>query len=275
MDQHSTNKCLNCEAELKGEFCHQCGQKRIDPKEHRFIFFVRQFFGSVFYLENNFFKNLWVLAFKPGRLAADYIEGKRKRWMPPISVFLLINLVYFIFTPLSDLNLSLTDQLNQDHHRKMARSMVDKKLKEESISFDEYSKIYKDRTSKLSSSLVIVNVPAMAFLLSLIYFRKKMYFADHFIYSLYFFSFILLLILVLPGLLWVLVKIFGLSVQYLPPIGAVLGVIFLLYIFLSLKTVYKDKIWLTGIFTILSVVLFVVTQFAYRTFLFVVTIYST
>ncbi len=271
MDENTSTACLNCGVELKGKFCYQCGQKKIEANEHTFIFFVQQFFSSVFYLENNLFKNLWVLISKPGRLVADYIAGKRKRWMPPISVFLLINLVYFFFTPLSDLNLSLADQLNQDHHRKMARAMVDKKLQKEDLSFEEYAKIYKTHTSKLSSSLVIVNVPAMAFLLSLLYVKKKMYFAYHFIYSLYFFCFILLLILLLPGIGWLAIKIFNLPI----PLGFILGIIVLLYTFLSLKAVYKDNLWLTGLFTILTTLIFMITHFLYRTFLFLVTLYST
>ncbi|NJN41577.1 MAG: DUF3667 domain-containing protein [Flammeovirgaceae bacterium] len=65
-------------------------------------------------------KNLFTLLVRPGKQCKDFIYGARKRWMPPFSIFLLINLMYFIFTPLSDLDLSLEEQLLQDHHAKIA-----------------------------------------------------------------------------------------------------------------------------------------------------------
>ncbi|HYO90710.1 MAG TPA: hypothetical protein VEQ40_03710, partial [Pyrinomonadaceae bacterium] len=36
-------QCLNCGADLNGEYCHRCGQKRI----HRHEFSVKHFFGHL------------------------------------------------------------------------------------------------------------------------------------------------------------------------------------------------------------------------------------
>jgi hypothetical protein len=101
------SRCPNCGAELVGSFCHDCGQKTTEPKERTLRYFLFQFFGATFFLENNFLKNIWLLVFRPGYLAKEYFDGRRKRYMTPISLFLLINLFYFFMVSLSDLNLSL------------------------------------------------------------------------------------------------------------------------------------------------------------------------
>jgi hypothetical protein len=102
-------RCLNCNTLLQGNFCHTCGQKFIEQKERTLKYFIIQFFGAAFFLENSFIKNLWRLLSTPGLMAHDFVEGRRKRWMAPFSLFLLINLIYFIVNPLTDFNLPLHD----------------------------------------------------------------------------------------------------------------------------------------------------------------------
>lgn len=185
--------CPNCGYVLTGKFCSSCGQKRIGPEDRTLIRFFREFIGSAFLLENNFLKNLWVLLQKPGQLPLDFREGRRKRWMPPLSVFLLINFFYFIFSPFSDLALSLSSQLEQFQHSWKARPMVDERLNERNVDFETYAKSYKETTTTLSNSLVILHAPMMAVFLALIFWRKQYYFLDHVMYAMYFVASILLL----------------------------------------------------------------------------------
>ena len=51
---------------------------------------------------------------------------------------------------------------------------------------------YWDESSMLAESLIILNVPITAFFLSIWFYRRKMFFADHFIFALFLYSFVLL-----------------------------------------------------------------------------------
>lgn len=264
--------CLNCGTPLQGAFCYHCGQRRIGPADRTVKYFVIQFFGASFFLENNFLKNLWALLTRPGQQTNDFISGARKKWMPPFSVFLLINLIYFIFTPLSDLDLSLEEQLTQDQHAAIAQAMVNKKIQKENISFEEYSTIYKTQTSKLSSSLIILNVPVLALFLTLLFIRKKMFYADHFIFSLYLFAFVLLIVLIISGIAYFFGALFGLNL-YNPGLFLLIG--FLIYLFLALRKVYAQKMAMTLLSLVLVTLAFIFTHFFYRSFLFFMTFWST
>ncbi|MBI5424164.1 MAG: DUF3667 domain-containing protein [Opitutae bacterium] len=87
--------CENCGTELKGPFCHACGQ-------HDFEF--HRSFGHVFLeaLENflhfdaKFFRNIITLLFRPGQLTADFNAGKRASQMPPFRLYLFTAFVFFI-----------------------------------------------------------------------------------------------------------------------------------------------------------------------------------
>lgn len=270
----SASSCPNCGTHLQGKFCHTCGQKVIEKKERTVRHFIYQFLGSAFFLENNFLKNLWVLVSQPGRLSLDFIEARRKRWMPPFSLFLLINLFYFWYSPLTDLDLRLDEQVRQVHHAKLASYLVNKRLTERGVGFDEYAEQYNSKSSSYANSLVVLQLPVFASFLSLIYFRKKYFFIDHLIYALHFFSLVLLLVLVQSGLLYLfdLFKHRGNVWQMLSLglLAIMLLYTFLIYPFLSLKKTYNQK-WLhTAIAIIPFLLAFVATLFIYRTLLFLI-----
>lgn len=272
----SSSQCLNCGSSLQGKFCHDCGQKVIEPKERTVVHFIYQFFGSAFFLENNFLKNLWNLLTKPGKIPLDFIEGRRRRWMPPFSLFLLINLFYFWYSPLSDLNLKLAEQLQQPQHKTFANLLVDQKLKEEGITREQYAETYNQKSTGYSNSLIILHIPIFAGFLALFYFRKKYFYVDHIIVAVYFLAFVLLLSLIQVGFLYLFAGNLApnakstwsiISSTYLAAI--------LVYLFLYLKRVYDQKFWQAGLAFIPVFIALLVTHLLYRTLLFLIIFWVT
>jgi hypothetical protein len=268
---NSTPICLNCGASLQGKFCHDCGQKVIEPNERTVRHFLIQFLGSAFFLENNFVKNLWILLTKPGLLTADFIEGKRKRWMPPLSIFLLINLFYFWFSPLTDLNLRLSEQLMQPQHAQLAHYMVDTKLKTETISRDELEDRYNKKSSTFANTLIIIHIPIFAVFMALLFARKRFLYTDHFIYALHFFSVALIIGLVQSGLVYLFAWLDILNPSLWPFISLLFLIFILIYAFLSVKRVYQQKAVLALILIVPILFFFIVAHFIYRTILFLIT----
>lgn len=272
----SDNHCRNCGTELIGKFCYSCGQKKIEPSERTFKYFVVQFLGSAFFLENNFLKNVWYVLAKPGRQAIDFIEGRQKRWMPPFSLFLLINLFYFWYTPLSDMNLTLHEQLGQAHHGAIATKMTKSRLEKRQVSLEEYEQQYNAKSSGYSNSLIILHVPLLALFVMLMFYRANYFFVDYFIVSLYFLAFLLLMGL---GLGWFV----NLVDWLVPSSGPVLGVIFPWMLTISLVTF--TAIYLRNIFreswakisfkTVLFLAAFFIVHHVYRTVLFFIIFWAT
>jgi hypothetical protein len=257
--------CLNCDTPLQGKFCHACGQKQLEQSERTLKYFVSEFLGSAFLLEKNFLKNLWQVLAKPGQLARHYVEGKRKRYMPPFSIFLLINFFFFIYNPLTDFRLPLRDQFYQPYGS-LAKKMVDQKLKEENITFEQYEDEYWNESSMLTESLIILNVPITAFFLSIWFYRRKMFFADHFIFALFLYSFILLF-----SMLYYLVAL-QIFMPYERWMHLVFNLSLTIYTFFSVKRFYSSPFkvspWINT-FVILAFLL--ITHFIYRGILFLTT----
>ena len=93
---HEVN-CLNCGAELAGDFCHRCGQH---AHVHRTLTaFFHDFLHGVLHFEGKIWRTLPLLAWKPGELTRDYINGKRASFISPVALFLFC--VFLMFAAVS------------------------------------------------------------------------------------------------------------------------------------------------------------------------------
>lgn len=82
--------CLNCGHSISDEFCPHCGQKsdtaRITPRS-----LIRgDILGSIWHVEARFFRTLKHVLFGPGRMAMDYISGKRIKYYNLFSLLLIL-----------------------------------------------------------------------------------------------------------------------------------------------------------------------------------------
>ncbi len=90
-----SERCLNCGTELRGPFCHYCGQ----PDKRLLRFFpvlVREFFEDFLELDTRFSRTMVPLLVRPGRLTRDYLDGRRYRYTPPIRLFIFSSMLFFI-----------------------------------------------------------------------------------------------------------------------------------------------------------------------------------
>lgn len=92
------NDCLNCGTELQGHFCHACGQPNLHVKEP-FWHFISHSISHYFHFDEKFFSTLRPLLTKPGFLTQQYLEGKRTRFLHPVSMYIFVSIVYFLIIP--------------------------------------------------------------------------------------------------------------------------------------------------------------------------------
>ena len=97
-DGHTHEKnCLNCGAELAGEFCHACGQK---AHVHRTLTaFWHDLAHGVLHLDGKVWRTLPLLAWRPGELTRRYVDGERARFVSPMALFLFsVFLMFAVFS---------------------------------------------------------------------------------------------------------------------------------------------------------------------------------
>jgi hypothetical protein len=93
--------CLNCGAALQGPYCALCGQKH-DPHRHTVGHFIAETAESLSHADSRLWITLWKLLSKPGLLAVEFFDGRRARYLPPIRLYLVVSVVFFLLLGIGD-----------------------------------------------------------------------------------------------------------------------------------------------------------------------------
>lgn len=87
--------CANCGHPLTGNFCAQCGQQ--DKEVRRpFFYFLQELLRVVFELDGRAYRTVFYLLTRPGFLTREFFQGRRATYTPPLRLFLIISIGFFL-----------------------------------------------------------------------------------------------------------------------------------------------------------------------------------
>lgn len=88
--------CKNCGTELKGMYCHKCGQYALDV-EQPFWKYIKQYFENVYQFDSKVWSTLWLLFRRPGFLTNEFNAGKIASYVHPLRLLMFITVLFFLF----------------------------------------------------------------------------------------------------------------------------------------------------------------------------------
>ncbi|WP_423149535.1 DUF3667 domain-containing protein [Rubrolithibacter danxiaensis] len=264
----SEKNCLNCGKSIEYNFCSYCGQENLQLKES-FWHIVTHSVGHYFHFDSKFLNSIVPLLIKPGYLTIQYNKGKRVSYLPPVSMYIFISIVFFFFSSLKNKkaekeNLEVRNEqadtipaakkeasLDQKDQQllfdsvdsALAKKSDDEKesywekyLNKKRVEFGSESKrdAFNEALEHNIPKIMFILLPLFAVILKLVYFRKHAYYVEHLIYSIHFQSFVFLFLVVCY------------IIEFIIPKSAVvldtLTVIFITwYLYKSLRNVYNSS----------------------------------
>lgn len=89
--------CANCGTKIlpSYSYCPQCGQKNhelVAPFRH----FVEELLEGIFHFDSKIVKTIRTLLFKPGLITAEFVKGKRIKYVAPLRLYIFINFFFFL-----------------------------------------------------------------------------------------------------------------------------------------------------------------------------------
>jgi Protein of unknown function (DUF3667) len=260
MERPGETRCVNCANTMLGPFCHNCGEKKIGPKDFTFMKLLEQGFDTFTHLDSKFYNSFRSLLFKPGLLSSEYIKGKRKPYMKPFQVFFICNILFFIFLSTYDIYLIPSKWFFVDHYEGMSVIKLAKEVAhQKNISMESLALLYDAKVASLSKLLVICMVPAVALGSLLFGFRQQKEFGKHFIFAMHLVSFSLLL-----SVFWTRLAVIA-PFQVTPMLYNVgVNFLFVIYIWFALKRFLQQSLWIRSLAAIFITLLAVGVALAYR-----------
>jgi hypothetical protein len=274
--EHTILTCKNCGHSFFGEYCNSCGEKVYDEKDKKMSHFFGEAFHFSTHLDGKFFTTIKTIFATPGKFSLDYCNGIRKKYFKPLSLFLLIVILYLLFPIAKGLNMGFNTYISPEYNYAwFAKPIADKKMKKLDIGMDELATKYDAKSQKFAKPFLLLVLPFTGLLLFLLFYKRNNFFYDHFVLSIELSSTIFAIMFLIYPLLYLLSRLIFASAEIIFRDGGVMNYIvlgiLLLMIIIANKRFYGQKLFWTIFKSILFLAIFefVIIDLIYNFMLFV------
>ena len=154
-------ECQNCRTPLSGDYCGNCGQRNVDL-ERPIWTLLAEVIRDTFEVDGRAWLTVKTLFRHPGRLTSEFLAGRRRKYTPPLRLYLVTSISFFVLVAW------------------MAQSGV---LLDPGQDPKVHAAVQAQFLSDDLPRLMFVLLPVFALLLKAMYFRR-LYF-DHLIFSIH------------------------------------------------------------------------------------------
>lgn len=191
MDLENT-QCPSCGSERKGEFCSQCGEQRLNNKLRSLHYILSDIIQDLTSVDGKLWKTLRAILLKPGELEYHYYIGRRVEYLRPITLFFVLNVIFVMFSPLTDFYINLYDQITLQPYSAFIKGELNQYLNNNNIPYKEFEQNYNQLVIVLARSLIILQVPIYALASAILLANRQYYSGDYFNFSLNMHSWLLM-----------------------------------------------------------------------------------
>jgi hypothetical protein len=194
--------CDNCGAVLVGPYCHQCGQPDVDHLSS-----VREFFAHLAAqlagYDSRLIRTMRALFVRPGLLTAEYIAGRRVRYLPPLQVYLIGATLLFLaasYNPMVVFNpgtRTFRSALPTMNFQDRLDDADVARLTAHGVSLELFGERFSNATTGHLSTFLVLIVPIFALLVAVTFLLARRPFAHHFLFALHWTGWYLLVLAVL------------------------------------------------------------------------------
>ncbi|PCI63342.1 MAG: hypothetical protein COB37_05115 [Kordiimonadales bacterium] len=195
----SEDRCQSCQTPFAGGFCHGCGERKLEDGQRKVSVLFGQLLEEVSSLDGKLFRTAKAFMMRPGELSLAHYRGVRKPYIRPLTLFLLINVLYFLVSNLTDFALPLHDQKLQPYGGWLT-AIIENEIATSGKTFDELAVVYNMTSELVAKSIVIISVPFLVPFVWLINPQRRFYLIDHTVFSVHIYSFVLVWPMVLVAL---------------------------------------------------------------------------
>jgi hypothetical protein len=218
------DRCANCGAAVTGKYCGECGQ-RVEHSVHSVWHFMLEATEDLTHADSRLWRTLSALLFKPGFLTCEFLAGRRTRYLPPIRLYLVLSLLFFVMGSLmsegtgvllfADTGPEVSSlraaaelskqpaQVRREHNERTCanlrysgpwRTAIEPALRASCLRAveDDGRRLLESYRHNLPRAIFLM-VPVLALVMKPLYLRQRRYYVEHALFILHDHSFVFLL----------------------------------------------------------------------------------
>lgn len=245
--------CKNCGSPLNENFCQRCGQKS-DIHRITFKHLAHEFFHAITHADKGFLFLIKELISRPGFVAREYLDGKRKKYFNPLTFFVICSAIWALV-------------VSKAHYFESIYSSRSRASGSSGSGMPEWLAYYFSQSMKLvitQGKLVnlIILGPMLALLTWVFFFKKKINYAENLVLHAFLVGFMQLglVIFFIPAFL-----LFG----HAQLNNYVYQGVFMIYLMIAYQQFFRNHLAITILKTVVIQFLFVFMFFWAPLFAFV------
>jgi len=283
--------CPNCGSTMVAEYCARCGEQQPAHRDLSIGAVAHDTLQEFVGVDGKVPRTVWALVTKPGVLTREFIDGRRGRYTKPLSLFVVLNLIFFLIQPHTGLlRYSLDGYVGGDADAHVARAaLVKDKVLKSHESASAYAMRFNDTLADQKKSMLLFAVPVFAVAMVVVFAGTKRYFVEHLVFAVHAYAFLLALLAVGITLIfyairgWVsIASLAGFHANRLDQfLSGELGLIVVLlasittYLTLAIRRTYGGPMWAALGRAVALAIVQMYLIIVYRDILFYTTLYST
>lgn len=271
MSEPVVHTCKSCHTQFTGTYCNNCGEKIRVANDRTFKTLLSDIVKAITLADNKLARTLGLMLYNPGFVSTEIANGRTVRYMAPIQVFFVLNLVYFLFPIVQLFNASLTTQLYAPLGF-LLKEPIARKMATMHMNLESFALVYNLKTVSLAKLLVMVFVILASLPLNFLYRKRNRFFTDHFGYAVELACFNLLVNAIMVDIITSIIPIGSYIGE-----GAVTGLFIatnLYFLMRSSYTFYNERGWRLIVKSVLMILFLKIALEIYRMILFFVTLWS-
>lgn len=231
--------CTNCGHTLVDVYCARCGEKQPDHHDLTVGHFLHELFHELFHLDSKLFRTLRDLMMRPGELTAAYFEGRKKRYIAPLRMFLTLFALQFIaYSAYKPVAIYSLDGLMSVDPKQSLQKPLEQAAAKRNIPLGELKTRIEHRWQKNMSLMSMLSILSIALALKLLYLRHRRHLTEHLVFATHYMCFTYVLSL----LLWPVYVMLGIKQNLVNQvIVVVMFVVACFYIYHALRRVYGQS----------------------------------
>ena len=234
--------CPTCGSPVKGRFCGQCGEQRVTAHDYSVRHFAEHVFESLTHFDFKSLRAFRTLVSRPGLLTREYLDGRRRRYVGPIQLFVIANVLFALVGP-TTFRTPLSVQENDPPFPAFKRALVAEAIAERKLEREEFRRAFDDAAGLQAKTWVFVMIPALALVTAALYGFRRYYF-EHLIFATHFYTFLMLWMLVATVLLAGGLALAGVRLtnqRFDGLVSPIIIVVLAVYLFSAFRGAFADR----------------------------------
>jgi hypothetical protein len=189
--------CPTCELDVHAPFCSQCGERLASHRDLTLAGFLGNVLRGITNIDGRLIRSFRCLLLEPGALTVAYLRGQRKPYHAPLQLFFIINLGFFAAHALTQAKVfsaTLDSHLHNQPWSDWAGPVVAQHLEDTHTTMEHYAPVFNSAVALHAKSLIVLMILPFALLPPIFFRRTKQPFVVHVVFSVHFYSFILLML---------------------------------------------------------------------------------